>query len=165
MPGAQAQAHKTWVLTLNNFTVEEFEFLKKIECNFKVLAKEHMVAAVHNSAAAELHPDEEATPHIQGVITFSKSVRLHKLKGLSPRAHWEPCKDREQAVNYCLKEDKDPYIEDNRTFHFLESNLRAFHFYRMCGRLVYAHLDDHLFYDRLDLWDAILEDRDLHGYI
>lgn len=95
---------RAWTFTLNNPTEAEIKHFQQIECNYIVFGKENF--------------DEEgtpSTPHLQGCIRFSRTYRLAGLKkNISDRAHWEPAKDFEKAVNYCMKEDADPFIKDNR---------------------------------------------------
>lgn len=98
---ARSPVAKTWFFTLNNWTPEEYEKIKAIEANYLICVKE--VGALNG------------VPHLHGVITFAKAVRRLKLSSLLPRAYWAPTRSREQAVNYCLKDDPEPFIKDNRT--------------------------------------------------
>lgn len=94
---------RMWCFTLNNPTEQEISHFKNLECNYIVFGKEHFDGA------------EGTTPHLQGCIRFSKTYRLAGLKkNISDRAHWEPSKDFEASVNYCMKEDPEPFIKDNR---------------------------------------------------
>jgi hypothetical protein len=51
--------------------------------------------------------DKEETPHFQGVICFSKQMRLSALKNLPglERAHFESVKSLHHAIAYCKKDD------------------------------------------------------------
>ncbi len=53
---------------------------------------------------------EEGTPHLQGYIEFSRPLRLQSVqKWLKCKAHCESRRGtREQAREYCMKEDKEP---------------------------------------------------------
>lgn len=88
---------KTWTFTLNNYTNNDIQLIKDWEKNYLIFGKE---------------VGESGTPHLQGVITFKKANRLSALKKLHNRIHWEPCKERNAAINYCMKE-MDYEIQDN----------------------------------------------------
>lgn len=90
---------KTWAFTLNNYTPKDIQQLKDLSKTYLVFGQEVGV---------------EGTPHLQGMITFSKASRLSALKKINSRIHWEPAKSAEALANYCIK-DQDYYIEDNRT--------------------------------------------------
>lgn len=81
-------ANKSWCYTLNNYTDEDVEQFKAFECKRHRCCKE---------------VGESGTPHLQGFITFGKSMRLGALKKLNDRTHWEPCKVKEASLNYCTK--------------------------------------------------------------
>lgn len=87
-----------WCYTLNNWTEDEFEFLKNVECRYHICAKEN----------------PEKTPHLQGYISFCKNKRINSLKKLNTRIHWEMARNQEDAINYCMKDDKLPFIKDER---------------------------------------------------
>lgn len=82
---------KFWCFTLNNYTNEEEEFLKLINCEYLVYGKE---------------VGECGTPHLQGYIEFSSNRKLNRLKReISERAHWERRRgNKEQAAYYCKKD-------------------------------------------------------------
>lgn len=79
---------KSWAYTLNNYTEEDVELMKRLECKRHRGGKE---------------VGESGTPHLQGTITFAKSYRLAALKKIHPKVHWEPCKSVEASLNYCAK--------------------------------------------------------------
>ena len=92
--------HRSWCFTENNYTPEQILHYQQLECNYICFGKE---------------VGEKGTPHLQGVIRFAKTHRLTGIKKtISQTAHWEPCRDFEKAVNYCMKEDPEPFIKDNR---------------------------------------------------
>ena len=88
-----------WCYTLNNWTNAEFSSLKNLECKYHIIGREI---------------GEKGTPHLQGYLSFEKTCRIKSLKKLNERIHWEMAKDGEKAINYCMKEDSDPFIKDNR---------------------------------------------------
>ncbi len=103
--GGKGKAHyaksaRAWCFTLNNYSEDDLDKFKLIECNFIIIAKE---------------TGESGTPHLQGVIRFKRTYRMTGLRrNFSDRAHWEPADEFEAAVNYCMKEDEKPFIKDHR---------------------------------------------------
>lgn len=88
--------HKSWIYTLNNYTVEDVKRFKDFEFTYQVIGYE---------------VGDSGTPHLQGFITWKRSYRLSQLKKLVPRAHWEPAVATD-AANYCMKENYE--VIDNR---------------------------------------------------
>lgn len=81
---------KRWCYTLNNYTDNEVEAAKKIECLYHVFGYEE---------------GDNGTPHLQGFITFKGNKRLSALKKILSRAHWEVAKGTSaQAADYCRKD-------------------------------------------------------------
>jgi len=82
-----------WIITLNNYTEEELDFLKVVctqKCTKYILGDE---------------VGKSGTPHIQGWMYFKNGVSMASLKKLSPRAHWERAKgNAEQNKVYCSKD-------------------------------------------------------------
>lgn len=87
-----------FVFTLNNYTQDEYEAIKTIDCRWMIVGKE---------------VGEEGTPHLQGACflrTQKAFSRLKTLPGLK-RAHVEEARgSAEQQLAYCTKQDKDAYI-------------------------------------------------------
>lgn len=92
---------KSWFLTLNNYSEEEEDRLRSLECNYLMIARETGA--------------ENGVPHLHAVVTFSKAYRRSALAKIVPRAYWAVLKSREHAVNYLMKQDLSPFIKDNRT--------------------------------------------------
>ncbi|AVH76405.1 putative Rep [Circoviridae TaCV2] len=83
------------VFTLNNYTEEEYESLKLLECKYIIIAKEVGM---------------KGTPHLQGYVEFQKQVRYSNLFKINKRIHWEERRGtQQQAIDYCKKEGN--YIE------------------------------------------------------
>lgn len=81
---------RNWCFTLNNYTSDDIDSIKAINCRYLIFGKE--VGA-------------SGTPHLQGYIEFDKSVRFSYVKKLFPKAHLEPrTKPREANIKYCKKE-------------------------------------------------------------
>lgn len=89
-------AKKSWVFTLNNYTLVDSQRFRDFEFNYLCMGFEL---------------SESGTPHIQGFITWKRAYRLSQLKKLVPRAHWQPAVATD-AANYCMKDDYE--IHDNR---------------------------------------------------
>lgn len=98
---------KSWTLTLNNWTAEEWDLLTEEMKDLYARAtfgKEHQP----ENRPEDLPAEEEWTPHIQGAVTLKKAVRLSWWKKRVPRAHVEVMRARSQqgqaAFDYCEKE-------------------------------------------------------------
>lgn len=85
---------RAWCFTVNNYTNEQLEEMKAIECTYIVLGKE---------------VGKSGTPHIQGYVEFMNPRTFRAIKKVMPTAHIEPRKGTSaQAADYC-KKDKDVY--------------------------------------------------------
>ena len=85
--------------TLNNYTEEDIEWLRKLECSVCVCSKEI---------------SETGTPHLQFCITFKRSYSKAAVCKLHPKVHWE-FQDCVQDMNYCRKREGELIIDvDNR---------------------------------------------------
>ncbi len=117
---------KSWCFTLNNYVPEDMHLFEDLEKSYLIYGKE---------------VGEEGTPHLQGFITFRKARRLSALKVIHPRVHWEIAKDREAAINYCMK-DKDYLIQDNRTQGYRTDLQTVVHKIHQTGKLCLDGLED-----------------------
>lgn len=77
-----------WTGVLNNYTEDELSALCQLDCPELVIDKE---------------VGEEGTPHLHIYLKLAKKARPSKLKALSPRAHWEVVRNREDCIRYCSK--------------------------------------------------------------
>lgn len=81
-----------YCFTINNPTEEDNKQLNEIECKYLVWGEE---------------VGENNTPHYQGYIEMTKSIRAAGLSKLLTRAHIEKrLGTREQARDYCMKDGK-----------------------------------------------------------
>lgn len=88
MPSPKAQA---WCFTLNNYTDEEVEAVKTVECR-------------GIKAGFEICPST-GTPHIQGAICFDKQFTRNQVKKMiSNRLHLEKMAGSWEDQDYCFKE-------------------------------------------------------------
>lgn len=95
------RANKTWDFTINNYTNDDIEGLKRWgpEVSRLVVARE---------------VGDCGTPHLQCRVTFKRTYRFAALKKLIPRAHIETTKAAQDSL-YCMKLDSDVVIDvDNR---------------------------------------------------
>lgn len=99
---------RAWCFTLNNWTVDEFEYLKTV------------LTEGPDKLVIGREVGESGTPHLQGYVRFVNKQTLSGLKKLNARAHWEPAKGTpEQNLKYCTKEDKEAFkrgFEKKKTF-------------------------------------------------
>lgn len=84
--------NRCWVFTVNNYTPEELDHIKTIDCKYLIVGEE---------------VGEKGTPHLQGYIEFKAGKRLCTMKKLIPRAHFEVRRGTaQQAATYCKKDGK-----------------------------------------------------------
>lgn len=82
---------RSWCFTLNNYTEEERDVVRRIQCAYMVFGYER---------------GDEGTPHLQGYVHFTSQKTLSAMKKIMPRAHLEMRKGTiDQAVDYCKKEE------------------------------------------------------------
>ena len=97
MPKEKRCQAKNWCFTLNNYTPEEENRLKELDCEYMIFGHEHL---------------EDGTPHLQGAMCFKGKRDQKALKKLFPRMHLEVMKGSVQASkDYCTKEDETGYFE------------------------------------------------------
>lgn len=79
-----------WCFTLNNYTADDFEAVKLVECSYVVVGKE---------------VGDSGTPHLQGFIQFAKPGKTFAaVRKLVPLAHWEMTKGSvDDNYVYCTK--------------------------------------------------------------
>lgn len=98
---------KSFMYTLNNYSDEDVERLKLLECKYHVIGKEEAPTT--------------GTPHLQGCITFNKTLRYAAARKLIG-GHLLCPEVIETARNYCMK-DKDFIVIDNRKQRGTRSDL------------------------------------------
>nr|WAE42389.1 MAG: replication associated protein [Cressdnaviricota sp.] len=89
---------RNWAFTLNNYTGEDVELFKAIDCKYIIFGKE---------------VGKEGTPHLQGQIIMHNACRLPAMKRLHPATHWEITKCLKASIKYCGK-DGDTFELDKR---------------------------------------------------
>lgn len=81
---------RNWVVTINNWTDDDQEGLRKLDYRYLVFGRE---------------VGEEGTPHLQGYVEFSTSVRFNRVKELIPRGYLDRRRGTaKQASDYCKKD-------------------------------------------------------------
>lgn len=87
-----------WVFTLNNFTDQDVEHLSHLGAS---LAASNLKYLVFGREVGD-----SGTPHLQGFVLFSRSVRLTNVRALiSARGHFEAARgSNDQAATYCKKD-------------------------------------------------------------
>lgn len=86
-PGLQG---KSWMYTINNYTPEIEDLVRKIDCQYNVFGRE---------VGKECN-----TPHLQGCITFYNNTRFKAVQKLLPGAHLTRPKFLKRARKYCMKD-------------------------------------------------------------
>lgn len=83
---------RRWCFTLNNYTTNEFNKLKELDCKYLIIGKEI---------------GELGTPHLQGYVIFESNHRLSSVKRLlGSRCHLAVAKgSSQQNRTYCTKEE------------------------------------------------------------
>lgn len=90
---------KKFVFTLNNYTRDEEIAIR----NFITLK------AIFSVIGHEV--GDEGTPHLQGYVSMATRVRFSTIKRRFPRIHLEKARGSdEQNLDYCTKQDKNPFI-------------------------------------------------------
>ena len=103
-----------WCFTLNNYTQEEEEKIKQIDCKYLVFGHEHTKPG-------------EGTPHLQGFIFFKNQKTMQVVKKLiGDRAHLETMKgNSQQAADYCKKEGVNIFEKGERPLTAREATSKA----------------------------------------
>jgi len=78
-----------WTFTLNNYTTEDIDHIKTLECEY--LFQEET--------------GESGTKHLQGMLYYKNAVAFNSVRNLLPRAHIEKMKNKIASIKYCSKED------------------------------------------------------------
>lgn len=92
---------KHWCFTLNNYTVEEENYLRDEGANVEYLIFGKEIG-------------DNGTPHLQGYVVFINRKRMTAVKKWLKRAHWEIKRGSPlEASNYCRKEDQTPFESGN----------------------------------------------------
>lgn len=87
--GGHGERSRAYIFTLNNYTEEEVEETKALECEYLVFGYE---------------VGDEGTPHLQGYIRFKNATAFSTMKKMMPRAHLEAALTTDFAIAYCQKD-------------------------------------------------------------
>lgn len=92
-----------WVFTLNNYAEGEIP-LYRMDTVFKWVPKWEHPHLAYLGFGREV-ASSTGTPHLQGMVVFTRSVGMRTLKKLNERAHWQPMRGSfEEAQKYCSKD-------------------------------------------------------------
>ena len=95
--GALVSKSLEWCFTFNNYHVDD---ISRLEGIFKRIGALYVF---------QREVGESGTPHLQGVVRFSKSLvpmlEFPKFEDHFKKIHWEKCRSWEHSVRYCSKED------------------------------------------------------------
>lgn len=86
----QISPSKHWCFTLNNYTIEDIEFICSNSSIERYIFQEET--------------GEKGTPHLQGYLQFKTKKRPFSVFK-SKLYHWEKTKDIKSSIAYCQKED------------------------------------------------------------
>lgn len=92
-------AHKSWSLTVNNWTPQQLGNMLLWEVTRAVFAEE---------------VGDEGTRHLQCCITFKAAKRWAAVKKLCALGHWEVVVVLESAWDYCFKDGNVTHVVDKR---------------------------------------------------
>lgn len=98
--GRHLQRVSRIVFTLNNYTEQELEEVKTIDCKWLVFGRE---------SGGTTH-----TPHLQGAVVLRRQMALSQIKtlpGLSRSWHAAMKGSPEQSLAYCSKQDSGYYVK------------------------------------------------------
>lgn len=92
-----------WVFTLNNYAECEIPLYRR-DSAFKWVSRWVHPNLAYIGFGREV-ASSTGTPHLQGMVVFTRSVGIRTLKKLNERAHWQPMRGTfEEAQKYCSKE-------------------------------------------------------------
>ena len=77
-----------WCYTINNFTEEDRDGLRSLECVYNIFGYER---------------GAEGTPHLQGYVHFKSHKTQQGVKKMMPRAHLEPRRDNRPSSGLLQK--------------------------------------------------------------
>lgn len=86
---------RSWVFTINNYSIEELEELK-----------EYFLSDTKTQFVLGEEVGKNETPHIQGCVKFKNARTFEQMKKLIKRAHIEVCKNYNASAKYCKKDNK-----------------------------------------------------------
>lgn len=90
MSSHRIEKSRSYCFTINNYTIEDVELIKKLKYQYILLGNEK---------------GENETPHIQGYVYFQNPIAFNTLKKHCPRGHIEVCKGSPQSnIDYCKKQ-------------------------------------------------------------
>lgn len=115
-----------WVFTLNNYAEGEIPLRRQSDVFQSTCNWEHP-NLVYLGFGREV-ASSTGTPHLQGMVVFSRSVGLRTLKKLNERAHWQPMRGSfEEAQRYCSKDNYQEWLQPGTTKKYLKDKVEEDH--------------------------------------
>ncbi len=115
-----------WVFTLNNYAEGEIP-LYRTDAVFKWVPKWDHPNLAYLGFGREV-ASSTGTPHLQGMVVFTRSVGMRTLKQLNERAHWQPMRGSfEEAQKYCSKVNYYEWLQPGITKKFLKEKVEEDH--------------------------------------
>jgi len=93
-PSPQPLQLRHWSFTWNNYDQSDIDLLESTFKGFKKILRYRF----------QEETGESGTPHLQGIVAFTKGTRWSELK-LPKEIHWEKTRNIPAAEDYCKKED------------------------------------------------------------
>lgn len=113
MPQGGTSQAKRFAFTLNNYTEDELTSLRTTLQSLHANEPNTISYAIFGREIAA-----SGTPHLQGYVEFGRRTRLGAAKQIlgNPRIHMEiAIAQADQNIEYCSKEDENPFIVGHRT--------------------------------------------------
>lgn len=115
-----------WVFTLNNYTEGEIP-LYRTDAAFQCVPKWDHRNLAYIGFGREV-ASSTGTPHLQGMVVFTRSVGMRTLKKLNERAHWQPMRGTfEEARTYCSKDNYCEWLLPGVTKKILKDKVEEDH--------------------------------------
>jgi hypothetical protein len=119
-----------WVFTLNNYATGELPLYRNNnDSSFKPALSESWASPnlVYLGYGCEV-ASTTGTPHLQGMVVFSRSVGLRTLKKFNDRCHWQPMRGTfEEASKYCSKDNFIEWSRNGYTKKFFKDKIEEDH--------------------------------------
>lgn len=90
----EAKEHRCMFFTLNNYNSND---IKTLETYFK--GRKNLLYVFQEETG------ENGTPHLQGCFKSKSPIKFSVLKNINEKIHWEKCRNWDQSIDYCSKED------------------------------------------------------------
>lgn len=79
--------NRFWFFTHNNYTEDDIPKYTSLKCDY----------------CFQEEKGNNGTPHLQGILMYKNAISFNALKKAFPSTHWEICKNKIAAIQYCTK--------------------------------------------------------------